>query len=480
MFTAHSLVLLALGLDTVVATAPSEIIRDVAIIGGGASGTYAAVRLREDLHKSIVIVETRPNLGGHTSTYRVPGTNASVDYGVQSYLPYGPATDFFARFGIATEPFAGQRLTPINVDVKTGKLLAGYTAPSANATNGAFARWLTITQKYQQYLEPGYWDFPAPNAIPADFLMPFEEFAQKNNIEAAVPRIVTISGVGYGGVRELLTLTVFQAFGAALTKDLLSGTLFHPVPNNSLLYERALSLLSSDVLLSSTVTKTVRTPDHFILSVAQGGSGKKYTIKARRILFTAPPTPKNLAPFHPDAKEASAVAKWPQGAEFVGIIKAKCLPEKTSITHLPSAVVPSKQLKIKDWPYSLRLDSTGPAGESLFRVVFGANYTVSAEGLKELVRKSVGDVLREGAVGNATADPAHCDVDFKAVSDHTRPWWPQSAEELRKGFVQDLYSLQGYRNIWYTGYAWGAQYSSTVWAFTDTVLKRMLTDLDRQ
>lgn len=218
MFTAHSLVLLALGLDTVVATAPSEIIRDVAIIGGGASGTYAAVRLREDLHKSIVIVETRPNLGGHTSTYRVPGTNASVDYGVQSYLPYGPATDFFARFGIATEPFAGQRLTPINVDVETGKLLAGYTAPSANATNGAFARWLTITQKYQQYLEPGYWDFPAPNAIPADFLMPFEEFAQKNNIEAAVPRIVTISGVGYGGVRELLTLTVFQAFGAALTK----------------------------------------------------------------------------------------------------------------------------------------------------------------------------------------------------------------------------------------------------------------------
>jgi ribulose 1,5-bisphosphate synthetase/thiazole synthase len=31
--------------------------RDVAIIGGGASGAHAAVRLREDFKKSVVVVE---------------------------------------------------------------------------------------------------------------------------------------------------------------------------------------------------------------------------------------------------------------------------------------------------------------------------------------------------------------------------------------------------------------------------------------
>ena len=38
--------------------APQDVIhKDVVIIGGGASGTYAAVRLREDFNKSIVVVE---------------------------------------------------------------------------------------------------------------------------------------------------------------------------------------------------------------------------------------------------------------------------------------------------------------------------------------------------------------------------------------------------------------------------------------
>ena len=43
--------------------APQDVIhKDVVIIGGGASGTYAAVRLREDYNKSIVVVEKDDHL----------------------------------------------------------------------------------------------------------------------------------------------------------------------------------------------------------------------------------------------------------------------------------------------------------------------------------------------------------------------------------------------------------------------------------
>jgi heterodisulfide reductase subunit A-like polyferredoxin len=42
--------------------------RDVAIIGGGSAGTYAAVRLR-DLGKSVIVIEKDVVLGGHTDTY---------------------------------------------------------------------------------------------------------------------------------------------------------------------------------------------------------------------------------------------------------------------------------------------------------------------------------------------------------------------------------------------------------------------------
>lgn len=38
------------------------IYKDVAILGGGASGTYAAVRLREDYGKSVLVIEQEPVL----------------------------------------------------------------------------------------------------------------------------------------------------------------------------------------------------------------------------------------------------------------------------------------------------------------------------------------------------------------------------------------------------------------------------------
>ncbi|KAJ6197333.1 hypothetical protein J3E72DRAFT_439329 [Bipolaris maydis] len=451
---------------------PIQITKDVVIIGGGASGTYAAVRLREDLGKSIVVIEPRPNLGGHTSTYLIPETNTTVDYGVQSYLPYGPASSFFARFNITTEVFSPERLTPLNVDVETGKTLLDYRAPSLDATNEAFSRWLTITQKYQQYLEPGYWNFPLPGDIPDDFLIPFEQFAERERIEAAVPRIIAISGVGYGGVRNLLTLTVLQAFGASLTQDFLQSKLFRPTgSNNALLYTRALSLLKSDTLLSSTVQSTKRTKNRIQLTVTNA-NGTFYLITTNKILFTAPPTLTNLSPFHPDKRQKSLFTPWTPSAEFVAIIHAPCLPSKTSISFLPQAVVPTSYLALKDYPYSLRLDATGPAGTNLFRVIFGANYTLSTPAFQQLVRDRVDQLVRAGSVNTTAA--ANCEVTFRASSDHSRPWWPQDAAKIQSGFVSEVNGLQGYRGMWFAGYAWGAPYSSTVWAVVDTVLERMV------
>jgi hypothetical protein len=134
---------------------PIVLTTDVAIISGGASETYAAVQLREDLNTSILLVEPRDHLIGHNSTYSVPETNTTFNYGVQSYLPYNPTLDFFARLGIQPQPFVSKRLTALNVDVETGEVLSGYFAPSANATNKAFQRWLIVVSKYEALLELG-------------------------------------------------------------------------------------------------------------------------------------------------------------------------------------------------------------------------------------------------------------------------------------------------------------------------------------
>jgi hypothetical protein len=70
-----------------------------------------------------------------------------------------------------------------------------------------------------------------------------------------------------------------------LSLDFLSGTLFKPIDNNGVLYERALELLKPDVLLSSTVQDAMRTANGVELSVKQGDT--KYVIKARRVLYTS-------------------------------------------------------------------------------------------------------------------------------------------------------------------------------------------------
>lgn len=41
---------------------PNILVKDVAVIGGGASGAYAAVRLRDDYGKSIALVEKEDQL----------------------------------------------------------------------------------------------------------------------------------------------------------------------------------------------------------------------------------------------------------------------------------------------------------------------------------------------------------------------------------------------------------------------------------
>lgn len=48
--------------------APEDVlIKDVVVIGGGASGTYGAIALK-DMGRSVAVVEKKPHFGGHVNT----------------------------------------------------------------------------------------------------------------------------------------------------------------------------------------------------------------------------------------------------------------------------------------------------------------------------------------------------------------------------------------------------------------------------
>ncbi|ORX98874.1 hypothetical protein BCR34DRAFT_676886 [Clohesyomyces aquaticus] len=446
--------------------------RDVAILGGGASGTYAAVRLSQDLNTSIIVIEPKDRLGGHVDTYVIPSSNATVEYGVQSYMKYGNAAAFFARLGVDIAAPNRRRLTNVNVDIETGAVLGGYNPPASTASTEAMKRWLTLAEKYESILEPGYWNFPAGNAIPAELLLPFGDFARDNNITDMAPLAMAISNVGIGGLKEVLTIDVMQAFGAPIVREFLAGTMFVPVGSNSLLYQRAHDLLRNDVLLRSRVIQTERDGSGVRL-VVKSGDVTNRLIKAKRFLVTAPPSITNLKPLSLDPKEKAVFTTWTPTWSFVGLMTIPCIPENYSVSYIARGSAPADHLALRNYPYTLRFDSTGPLGQGLFRVLFATNYTISNEEAKGTIVENVHKLAAAGTL-NATNS---CKADFLAFSDHNSVLRRVSVETLREGWIQKLYGLQGHRATWYTGTLFGSDYTSNVWALTDTVLPRILKDL---
>jgi hypothetical protein len=119
-------------------------------------------------------------------------------------------------------------------------------------------RYLAAAKPYLPILEPGWWTFPEPQNIPPDLFLPFRDFVAKHNLTAGVPGIFGITGFGIHDMMGSLTLWLMRSFNVSMVRVLLGvKSSFVPVSRqNQELYDNILTFLGSDVLLSSTVTKT--------------------------------------------------------------------------------------------------------------------------------------------------------------------------------------------------------------------------------
>ncbi|KAJ0271423.1 hypothetical protein COL922a_014666, partial [Colletotrichum nupharicola] len=93
--------------------------RDVAILGGGATGTYAAVQLPEQ-GKSVALDEKKAYLGGHAETLYLPDGDY-VNYGVEGYFNNELTKSFFAQLDVDHELLLPGSLLTKHVDFSTGK-----------------------------------------------------------------------------------------------------------------------------------------------------------------------------------------------------------------------------------------------------------------------------------------------------------------------------------------------------------------------
>lgn len=389
---------------------------------------------------------------------------------MQSYFDYGAAREFFNRFNVTLTTPTRAPLKTTYADFKTGKTVSGYIPPNATAQSTALKNYLKQVERYEDIFLPGFWNFPTQ--FPPELLLPFSDFAKKYDIEAAIPQMLTVGGLGIGDPKTSPTFLVMQTLGAPVVRSLLSGSLsFVPAShNNSELYSRIAGNLKDDILYFTVVVDAERSENGVKLTL-KGEDGVLIHVHAKRLLITFAPTMQNMAPLRPDELETSIFSKWEYYKAYPGFVIHPSLPVNGSIINIPELAVPSNYLEIPGMPYIGRFSYVGNPG---FRVIIGGNGTFNSMEAKKTVEKALLQMIEGGTL--PSTEPAE-KLKFTVLGDHGAMHLHVSPKELEDGFMPALYKLQGRNSTWYSGAAWSSQYTTVVWAFTDTVLPRLLEGL---
>jgi hypothetical protein len=301
--------------------------------------------------------------------------------------------------------------------------------------------------------------------------MDFGAFAKKYNVEAAVPLIFAVAP-GLGDLSTKPTLFVMQAFGAPMTRSFLEGTLFVPASrNNSDLYSRISELLGPDVLYSAMVERGERSEDGVELAVKLQ-NGDETLVRAKRLLVAIQPNLEGLSPLGLDETEERVYKRWKYSNVYASIVTHPSLPNNTALTNTPAQAAPSNYLALPQDPFTCRFDYMGAP---IFRALIVGNESLSVDGSKGVTKAALQKIIEAGTISNTTSSDQ---MKFVAFANHGAMHLRVTTEELKAGFISDLYALQGHKSTWYTGAGWSAQFTSVVWAFTDTVLPKLVKDLE--
>ncbi|GKT88586.1 amine oxidase [Colletotrichum tofieldiae] len=448
---------------------PAVIVRDVVILGGGASGAHAAVQLY-DLNKTVALVEKQDRLvqGGHVASFTDPQTGKLYDYGVNSYTNYGAALEFFDRFNISVQSPARLSLKTTYADFNTGHV-TNSSMPSSAEITAALERYLAICEKYESKISPSYANFPNTTAgIPEDLTLQFPDFVAKYNLYAAVPRIFQVTGLGMGDLANQTSLYVMQAFGADLARSLLGKvSSFVPISQRKRdLYDAIAAHLHDDVFLSSVAVHTTRTREG--VEVLIRGADDQFTlIRAKKLLIAFEPTLANLKGIDIDAKERAVFSKWEWSNVYVGVVSHPSLRNGSSLANQD----PTKWLSLPETPSVGRFDDLG---DGYFRVLVTGPPDYNSCKAKSLVNRSLEKLADAGTISSLDAER----VEYKAWSDHGPMHLRVPGPEVRDGHITDQYGLQGHKSTYYTGAAWSGQFTTILWEYNDQyVLPKLLAKL---
>ncbi|RBQ80799.1 hypothetical protein FVER14953_09874 [Fusarium verticillioides] len=426
---------------------------DVAVVGGGGSGGYAAVQLRETYGKKI---------GGHAQSWYDPVTGKAYNYGVDAFTNITVSIDFFRQLEVPIGPLQSVPAEKLYVDLNDGKTV-DYSPPTTKEAADAMENYSDQWLKYTDILLPTSKHFPRGDKVPSDLLLSWYDFARKYKAEAASPSIWETVVVD---LNTALMIDVWKAWNPSVNS-------FQPASgDNTEIWQKAAKLLGKDVLYESEVVSAKRTQSGVKLEV-RDTDGHITKISAKRLLITIGPETINPKYFDLSSEEVEVFHSAAGNRYFTGIVSHPSLPA-AGITNVVPAVIKGNYLAYPTVPFQAYFQykgnsSTGP----IHRALTVVPRETSIEDAKDLVRKSVQNLIDEGTIPSGKSS----DLDFRTFSDHGLLYRHWSAEQLRGGIFARANALQGQRSTWYTGAFWMNNDCVMLWNTTNAILKEMLKDV---
>lgn len=429
----------------------ADIERDVCIIGGGSAGTFAALGLR-DRGRSVVVVERSERLGGHCETYRDPVSGAPIDIGVIVFPDNALVRGYFARFGVplATAAFGGT--TTEYVDFRTGRAVDAFE-PSPLEVGTALATYLQILEARFPFLDQNGFQLPEPGELLDELLLPFGQWVSLYGLEALLPTFFLFEQ-GFGPLLEATTLYVLKNMSRAVVGAVLAGS-FLAVPSGAdALYQAAAAELEGDVLYASEVCEVQRGPGvHLRVRSPEG----ERTVRASKLLFTAPPVLGNLSDFELDRREHALFSRFRRHHYWTAVARIEGMPPGVSLVN----AAPDTAFNLGPLP---GIYSIGPsAAPGLFDIKYGSDRYLPDQLVKRRIRQDIERVATEGASGLGFEG-------FAIFKNHSPYSVVADPRHIADGFYASLQALQGYRDTYYAGAAFQTHSSAAIWAHLEELL----------
>lgn len=314
---------------------------------------------------------------------------------------------------------------------------------------------------YRPWFENGYFQ---TGEVPEDLLLTFGEFLEKYDL-----------GDSLGILRNLLWLSdplntptwhVMSVVGEPQIKafglGLLGPSFKWPASYSSeTLFDNVLTVMKEDVLLESTVVSSQRSDTGVNLTV-QTPDGQR-TVQAKRLLVAATPSPDNTAPWDLDATETDLFSKFSWESLFVGVISNTSLPE--DVTGIRNAPDNSSSYYLPEGSFCDAIQRND--GRDLFETRVIGTAGLSEDDAKALITQSMNNIAKAGTYQTSS-------VSLVAFASHGQTVPKVSPAELKDGFFNKLYALQGQRNTFWTGLTWAPDYTPILWDFTEKLLPQIV------